>query len=53
MAEQLTDEQVAEFKEAFSLFDKDGDGKVLVLTFFFQKKESLYLLTLLCGGPLC
>ena len=40
MAEQLTDEQVAEFKEAFSLFDKDGDGKVLVLTFFFQKKKA-------------
>jgi hypothetical protein len=26
MADQLTDEQIAEFKEAFSLFDKDGDG---------------------------
>ncbi|CAN6831751.1 unnamed protein product [Brassica oleracea var. botrytis] len=25
MAEQLTDEQISEFKEAFSLFDKDGD----------------------------
>merc|ERR1712017_32397 len=25
---QLTDEQIAEFKEAFSLFDKDGDGTV-------------------------
>ena len=24
----LTDEQVAEFKEAFSLFDKDGDGTI-------------------------
>jgi Ca2+-binding EF-hand superfamily protein len=23
---ELTDEQVAEFKEAFALFDKDGDG---------------------------
>ena len=23
---QLTDDQIAEFKEAFSLFDKDGDG---------------------------
>ena len=22
----LSDEQIAEFKEAFSLFDKDGDG---------------------------
>ena len=28
-AAQLTDEQVAEFKEAFALFDKDGDGKCL------------------------
>ena len=26
MAEHLTEEQIAEFKEAFSLFDKDGDG---------------------------
>lgn len=26
MASQLTEEQIAEFKEAFSLFDKDGDG---------------------------
>jgi len=28
MADQLTEEQIAEFKEAFSLFDKDGDGTV-------------------------
>jgi len=28
MADQLTDDQIAEFKEAFSLFDKDGDGKI-------------------------
>lgn len=27
MADQLSEEQIAEFKEAFSLFDKDGDGK--------------------------
>lgn len=27
MADQLTDDQISEFKEAFSLFDKDGDGK--------------------------
>ncbi|DBA75242.1 TPA: hypothetical protein ACH3X1_010533 [Trebouxia sp. C0004] len=27
-AAQLTDEQVAEFKEAFALFDKDGDGTI-------------------------
>ncbi|KXN66162.1 calmodulin [Conidiobolus coronatus NRRL 28638] len=28
MADQLTEEQVTEFKEAFSLFDKDGDGMI-------------------------
>ncbi|KAL3585148.1 hypothetical protein D5086_012015 [Populus alba] len=27
MADQLTDDQISEFKEAFSLFDKDGDGQ--------------------------
>lgn len=31
MADQLTDDQISEFKEAFSLFDKDGDGTL----FFF------------------
>lgn len=25
---KLTEEQIAEFKEAFSLFDKDGDGTI-------------------------
>jgi Ca2+-binding EF-hand superfamily protein len=29
MADQLTEEQIAEFKEAFSLFDKDGDGEFI------------------------
>eukprot|EP00005_Dracoamoeba_jomungandri_P001875 CAMPEP_0174257642 /NCGR_PEP_ID=MMETSP0439-20130205/6752_1 /TAXON_ID=0 /ORGANISM="Stereomyxa ramosa, Strain Chinc5" /LENGTH=148 /DNA_ID=CAMNT_0015340815 /DNA_START=80 /DNA_END=526 /DNA_ORIENTATION=- len=28
MVEQLSEEQIAEFKEAFSLFDKDGDGQI-------------------------
>ncbi|MCO5578680.1 hypothetical protein L7F22_032524 [Adiantum nelumboides] len=28
MAEQLSGEQISEFKEAFSLFDKDGDGNI-------------------------
>ncbi|XP_067126699.1 uncharacterized protein [Centruroides vittatus] len=28
MAEELTEEQVAEFKEAFSLFDKEGSGQI-------------------------
>merc|ERR1711976_403676 len=27
-ADQLTEEQISEFKEAFSLFDKDGDGTI-------------------------
>merc|ERR1711988_1445790 len=27
-ADQLTEEQIAEFKEAFSLFDEDGDGTI-------------------------
>ncbi|CAH2224289.1 calmodulin [Pelobates cultripes] len=28
MAEHLTPEQIEEFKEAFSLYDKDGDGAI-------------------------
>ena len=28
MVDQLIKEQIAEFKEAFSLFDKDGDGTI-------------------------
>ena len=28
-ADQLTEEQIAEFKEAFSLFDKDGQPSTL------------------------
>nr|UPU99500.1 jGCaMP8f [synthetic construct] len=28
LPDQLTEEQIAEFKEAFSLFDKDGDGTI-------------------------
>ncbi|MFQ6651214.1 hypothetical protein Gotur_022081 [Gossypium turneri] len=35
MADQLTDEQISEFKEAFSLFDKDGDGPLSFSLFFF------------------
>jgi Ca2+-binding EF-hand superfamily protein len=31
MAVQLSDEQVAEYTEAFSLFDKNGDGIKLSL----------------------
>jgi Ca2+-binding EF-hand superfamily protein len=32
MADHLTDEQIGEFKEAFSLFDKDGDGTSYTIT---------------------
>ncbi|NXF13421.1 CALMS protein, partial [Smithornis capensis] len=28
MAERLSEEKIAEFREAFSLFDRDGDGRV-------------------------
>lgn len=30
MAEKLTPEQVAEFKEAFAVFDEDGGGSIEV-----------------------
>ena len=40
---ELSEEQVLEFKEAFSLFDKDGDGKIttkvqftFIFTFHFK-----------------
>lgn len=33
MADQLTEEQIAEFKEAFSLFDKDGDGEFRLIPY--------------------
>ena len=41
MAEQLTEEQIAEFKEAFALFDKDGDGSITtkVTLFLFRNLE--------------
>jgi Ca2+-binding EF-hand superfamily protein len=30
MVDQLIDEQITKFKEAFSLFDKDGDDTLLL-----------------------
>lgn len=35
MAEQYTEEQIAEFKEAFSLFDKDGDGECFLRSEYY------------------
>lgn len=29
--ESLTEEQIANFKEAFTLFDKDGDGVIKII----------------------
>jgi hypothetical protein len=49
MADQLTDDQIAEFKEAFSLFDKDGDGKFkvpLFSSFCFRKMACVLVLVL-------
>ena len=33
---ELSEEQVLEFKEAFSLFDKDGDGKITTKVQFYK-----------------
>lgn len=36
MADQLNEEQIAEFKEAFALFDKNGDGSITTKVFFIS-----------------
>ena len=43
MADQLTEEQIAEFKEAFSLFDKDGDGECSAERFGGEKRAAAAL----------
>jgi Ca2+-binding EF-hand superfamily protein len=48
MADQLTDDQITEFKEAFSLFDKDGDGMFLDLSFALFLGVFLLLLYVFC-----
>jgi calcium-binding protein CML len=35
MADALSEEQIVEFKEAFCLFDKDGDGGYFSIIIFF------------------
>ena len=56
MAEQLTEEQIAEFKEAFSLFDKDGDGKCGVISIVGRVERKQYFTTndwVYVGSPYC
>ncbi len=36
---RLTEDQIADFREAFSFFDKDTDGLALLLLTFFYKKS--------------
>jgi Ca2+-binding EF-hand superfamily protein len=36
MANPLTEEQIAEFREAFSLFDRDGDGNYFLHLIFLN-----------------
>ncbi len=43
MADQLTEEQIAEFKEAFSLFDKDGDGKCILQCIGVGREEEILI----------
>lgn len=44
MVRELTEKQIADCKEAFSLFDKDGDG-----TCVFVEMLSLYFLSFFLG----
>ena len=37
--DELTEEQIAEFKEAFLLFDKDGDGTITTKVSIICKEE--------------
>jgi calmodulin len=39
MADQLNEEQIAEFKEAFALFDKNGDGSITTKVVFAQLRS--------------
>ena len=50
MADQLTEEQIAEFKEAFSLFDKDGDGKSIPFMFGIKLGFTLHWIEVVIFG---
>ena len=39
MADQLNEEQIAEFKEAFALFDKNGDGSITTKVINFSSRN--------------
>ena len=43
MADQLNEEQIAEFKEAFALFDKNGDGSITTKVRFTSPRNSAQL----------
>ncbi|THG18163.1 hypothetical protein TEA_018768 [Camellia sinensis var. sinensis] len=53
MADQLTDDQISEFKEAFSLFDKDGDGQILSLSIYIYIYIFTYEYDLLSDLSFC
>ena len=40
MADQLNEEQIAEFKEAFALFDKNGDGSITTKVLLLPPRNS-------------
>ena len=39
LKEDLSEEQIAEFKEAFVLFDKDGDGTITTKVWYLYDKK--------------
>jgi hypothetical protein len=47
MEDEYTSEQLEEFKEAFSLFDKDGDGRFVCRMEFGRQKVSPPLILLI------
>jgi hypothetical protein len=55
MSESFTEDQIGEFKEAFSLFDKDGDGSKFTfsLCFILPLNMSLYILCYGCFLLIC